>query len=461
MSRDGFEFGDRAPSTKYRNPDGSITNFKTGAGSVPIDQGVSSSKNSRPTATPNSTGKAQPGQGVYQDAILRHSAAEAEGGVTSYARTGKDQPREKLRYPLERGAYFAEVIFRPVKSDSIIDDLNGLLTGKSNLPSSADEEGEFDRRDPSIEDTAAGGNEFDSRDPAVAAAANKRTEKRKNKPEVENSASRGARQRGLVAEDVKQFEGGNPELDARIEAYNAAPIPIGPECRLYFPQAIQITDGVQVGPIDLGVAGAVTEAAVKAGATGIGELAQKALANSDIASIVDVFKSKNLQSTAGAFAAQRAARAFGAQGVAGAISRATNLQVNPNTRSLFRAVNLREFSFTFKLIATSPAEAEQIKAIIRFFRTELYPEEIVISSKEASGSVAYRMPNRFDIQFRYNDNQEIATKIKPAYLRNFTATYNPTGMAMHRDGNFSEIDITMSFVEDTTLNRRDVAQGGY
>lgn len=444
---------------KYRQADGQIVNFKPSADAVPIDEGVSSSKNSSPTATPNSTGTAAPGQGINTSTF---SVPSSENEVVSYARTGRDQPREVLRYPLERVAYGAEIIFRPLKTSSIIDDLNGLLTGKSNLPSSADEEGEFDRRDPSIEDAAAGRNEFDSRDPAVAAAANKKTEKTKNKAEKENFRAREASAYTAVAEDVKQFEGGNPELDARIEAYNSARTDIiGPECRLYFPQAIQITDGVQVGPIDLGVAGAVTEAAIDAGVTEIGELAKKALANLNITSIVEVFKMGSIQSTAGAFAAQRAARQFGAQGVAGAISRAANLQVNPNTRSLFRSVNLREFSFTFKLIATSAAEAEHIKAIIKFFRTELYPEEITIQSEEASGAIAYRMPNRFDIQFRYYDNQEIATKIKPAYLRNFTATYNPTGMAMHSDGNFSEIDITMSFVEDTTLNRRDVAQGGF
>jgi len=447
MSRDGFEFGDRAPTTRYKNADGSITNFKTGPGSVPIGEGVSSSKNS--TATP---GGSKPGEGVYQDAILRQ--AQQDDGGKSRARTGSDQVA-RLRYPLDPQEYEAEVIFEPIKPESIIDDLSSLLDGSGNKPVFPDPEDDYD----------AG--------PAERSAARKKKEREaedrlnaRGEPDPRTSDPYAVKEKGQafqgqrdkqIREDIKAFEGKTGAYtpkDRRLRYEQ-----IGRQVRLYLPQAIQITDGVQVGPIDLGVAGAGVEAALGTGVSSAVDIAQQALAGADITSIVDVFKSNNLRSTAGAFAAQRAARLVGQQGVAGAISRGTKVQVNPNTRSLFRAVNLREFSFTFKMIGTSQAEAESIKAIIAFFRRELYPEQIQIGIGDVEASLAYRMPNLFDIRFLYKNSLDIATRIKPCYLRNFTATYNPSGMGMHADGNFLETDIVMSFVEDTTLSRQDINSG--
>ena len=449
MSRDGFEFGDRAPTTRYRNADGSITNFKTGPGSVPIGEGVSSSKNSRPTATP---GGSKPGEGVYQDAILRQ--AQQDDGGKSRARTGSDQVA-RLQYPLDPQGYQAEVIFEPIKPESIIDDLNSILVGGS-TPSYADPEG-----DPYAE-------------PGRVQASKKKKEREaedrlnaRGEPDPRNTgdpyavkekgqAFQGQRDK-QIREDIKAFEGKTGAYAPKDASLRYEQI--GRQVRLYLPQAIQITDGVQVGPIDLGAVGAGVEAGLANGVSNVGEIAQQALAGADITSIVDVFRNNNLRSTAGAFAAQRAARLVGSQGAAGAISRASRVQVNPNTRSLFRAVNLREFSFTFKMIGTSQAEAESIKAIIAFFRRELYPEEIDLGVGDQQASLAYRMPNLFNIRFLYKNSLDIATRIKPSYLRNFTATYNPSGMGMHADGNFLETDITMSFVEDTTLSRKDINDG--
>jgi hypothetical protein len=42
------------------------------------------------------------------------------------------------------------------------------------------------------------------------------------------------------------------------------------------------------------------------------------------------------------------------------------------------------------------------------------------------------------------------------YLRNISTTYNPTSASFHSDGNPTEIDLTLSFVENTTLVRQDI-----
>ena len=62
----------------------------------------------------------------------------------------------------------------------------------------------------------------------------------------------------------------------------------------------------------------------------------------------------------------------------GAIAKtATRVSVAPNERTLFERVKMRQFGFTFRMIARNEMEQQEIKNIIRFFRTEVYPERFV------------------------------------------------------------------------------------
>ena len=72
--------------------------------------------------------------------------------------------------------------------------------------------------------------------------------------------------------------------------------------------------------------------------------------------------------------------------------------------------------------------------------------------------MGYNFPNKFQISVEYNE-EEIATKIKPCFLRDVGTTYNPQTMAMHKDGGFSEIEMTLNFQETKTLSRTDVQEG--
>jgi hypothetical protein len=146
--------------------------------------------------------------------------------------------------------------------------------------------------------------------------------------------------------------------------------------------------------------------------------------------------------------------------VAGAFRSAGGVTTNPNTRVLFKSVGLREFSFAFKFLATSAREAEEIKEIIKLFRTELYPDTINIPVGTSEISIGYRFPNKFQITVEY-DGEEIATRIKPCFLRDVSVTYNNTSMSMHEDGNFTEIEMSLSFQETRTLSRKDVEEEGF
>ena len=132
--------------------------------------------------------------------------------------------------------------------------------------------------------------------------------------------------------------------------------------------------------------------------------------------------------------------------------------INPNIRSLFKGVGLREFTFQFKMIARSQREAEEVRRIVKHFRQEMYPDAYTVGNAD----IGFKFPNMFEITFKYNGfhNRNIP-KIHLCYLRNVSTTINPTGGAMRRDGSPNEIDLTLSFVEYKTLKKDDVRLGGY
>ena len=175
------------------------------------------------------------------------------------------------------------------------------------------------------------------------------------------------------------------------------------------------------------------------------------------ASIIDAITGRAPNSSDLArLAVNRAAGFLPGEGFRGAVSSATRVSVNPNTRALFKSVPLREFTFTFKMIPTSKEETEQIKGIIKFFRENLYPEVITMGDINAG----YKFPNVFQIDLKYaNKKDNLATKILPSYIRSFSATYNASGMGFLEGGDFSEVDITMAFIESGTLHKELIEKG--
>ena len=227
-------------------------------------------------------------------------------------------------------------------------------------------------------------------------------------------------------------------------------LPTGDYCSIYLPQSIQITDGVAIENVDLGVFGASL-----AGTIGQGTAPLEALINETgqaFNSMADFFRGNLTQDAARAAAARLAG--MGGDTISSAVRTALRTTPAPNTRALFKSVNLREFSFTFNMLPKSVEEAREITRIIKFFRSELYPETV----RSGPVPIAYKFPNRFKISIEY-DNQKIATGILKSYLRNFQTNYNPNNMAFFKDGNFQEVQISMSFVESRTLDKQDIEEG--
>ena len=222
---------------------------------------------------------------------------------------------------------------------------------------------------------------------------------------------------------------------------------------LYLPQAIQITDQAAYSNTDLGIMGGATQQALANGASILPTLMTEA--KNSAASIIDVIiNGRGDTKDLAKLAVNRASKMLPGQGFKGAVSSATRVSVNPNTRAIFDSVPLREFTFSFKLIPTSREETTVIKNIIEFFRENLYPEVITMGDIPAG----YKFPHVFTIDLKYKD-KDLATKILPSYIKNFSAAYNASGMGFLEGGDFSEVDITMTFMESGTLHKGLVKDG--
>lgn len=222
--------------------------------------------------------------------------------------------------------------------------------------------------------------------------------------------------------------------------------------QLYLPLGLAFRDNVTYENFDLGAAGAAMEAGLgfaESMVKGVGSFVTGLTGGSgaDVAKLAGI----QLSSKLGSFAAEAGA----VQKLAGGVT------LNPNTRVLFKQPNIREFSFAFKFISRSAKEAEEVNKIIKFFRTELYPENIAATiGDDTEISLGYKFPNKFNISFSYNDAEIPGlAKLKPCYLRDVSTTYNSSAMAMHSDGNFTEIDMTLSFQETAALVRQDIEEG--
>lgn len=149
------------------------------------------------------------------------------------------------------------------------------------------------------------------------------------------------------------------------------------------------------------------------------------------------------------------------EGVGNALKESTRVTLNPNLRSLFEGVNMRSFSFPFRMIAKSEKESQEIRKIIQFFRREVYPE-----SNNVDGTVpfAYTFPNIFEINILDGKQKNPGFDIQRCYLQSVQTNFNQTSTGMYEGKNrnyFIEVDLTLNFIEFATLDKNRVREENY
>lgn len=224
-------------------------------------------------------------------------------------------------------------------------------------------------------------------------------------------------------------------------------IPTGEAVELYLPGGVQTQDGVEFdNGADLNLRGAAMLQGFRNNDVSVaGAVGQALNPIGSINAIREAFGNNREQIATAAVVglAQKAP-----QSARTAVTAGLMRVPNPNTRSLFKGVPIRQFEFSFKLLPQDKDEADEIEKIVKFFRTEIYPEGI-----EAGGiDLMYNFPNSFYVQILYN-NKQIQPGFLDMHLRTIGTTFNPTNPSFYNDGKYSEIDLNLSFVEVEPLDK--------
>ena len=242
---------------------------------------------------------------------------------------------------------------------------------------------------------------------------------------------------------------------------------------LYFPEAVNFSDGLVYDNASLGIAGELARKAAGGYSDLAGDIVNQnigkrvagltAQAGEAATSVMDtVGSTQNLKNMfTGNNPTANAIFSLGVQGMPGigdgaigaGVAAGTAVTANPHKRSVFRDVAVRTFSFSFLMSPQSEQESQSIENIIDFFRENAYPETIL----EGYG---YKFPSKFFITFFYGGRKmSQAPKLLPCYLTSVNTVLNPRSSSFFEDGKANEVQLTMSFQEERALNKDDIKDG--
>lgn len=123
------------------------------------------------------------------------------------------------------------------------------------------------------------------------------------------------------------------------------------------------------------------------------------------------------------------------------LARTTGNIINPNAELLFQGVTLREFGFSYKLVARSADEGANIRRIIKFFKDGMVPRIVL-------GNSLLGTPHIFALQYKTNNDNKSVNKFKDMALVRFTADYAPDGFwTAYEDSHPVAIQIKFEFSE--------------
>ena len=136
------------------------------------------------------------------------------------------------------------------------------------------------------------------------------------------------------------------------------------------------------------------------------------------------------------------------------LARTQGTVLNPNAELLFTGPVLRDFNFDFLMVARSEREGEEIRKIIRWFKTGMAPQ-----FKDAT---LLKTPNVFTLEYKRGlgdmDVLNTVNRFNPGglALRTFAVDYAPNGYwSAYQDSQPVALKCSMNFAELRPIYQRD------
>jgi len=102
------------------------------------------------------------------------------------------------------------------------------------------------------------------------------------------------------------------------------------------------------------------------------------------------------------------------------LARQTGQVLNPNMELLFEGVNLRSFRFSFKMTPRDEREAEEVRRIIRFFKSNMVPQAV--------GTYYLKTPRVFQLAYKQGSGDHpFLHKFKQCALTDMSVNYTGEG----------------------------------
>lgn len=131
------------------------------------------------------------------------------------------------------------------------------------------------------------------------------------------------------------------------------------------------------------------------------------------------------------------------------------LAINPQQQLLFDGIDFRSYQLAFTFTPYSQQEAEDVKRIIKMFRTHAAPQIVT-----GGAGMFFVPPSTFDIQFILNGKENInITRVAESVIESIDVNYAPNGWSTHPDGAPVQTTLTMNFKEIELIDRKKVEQG--
>ena len=244
--------------------------------------------------------------------------------------------------------------------------------------------------------------------------------------------------------DVEDFN--RPYI--RFGCHSADATVINKHICLPCPPGIQFTDGAEYTTISMGKIAAIADI-TRAGLDGYKDDGWKGAGKAALSNAFDQAKSGGVGG-----AAILAARALGADKIAQGLEFGSKTTINPRMNTAFTGNTLRSFSFSFKLIGSSPEEVNTIKQIQQYFQEQVYAQEL------GGQKVMLKYPNQWRIEFMDPGTKKELThvpKIYTTYLTSCSTQVNATGATFRKDMSPLEVDVSLSFQETKVLTRNELA----
>jgi hypothetical protein len=137
---------------------------------------------------------------------------------------------------------------------------------------------------------------------------------------------------------------------------------------------------------------------------------------------------------------------------------------NPQAQAMFQGIHFRTFNMSFTFTPRSAQEAEQVKKIIKTFRTYAAPTIL-----DASAGFFYKPPGIINVTFcnELDSNSGAGTgfqnqnilQLADCVLTSVDINYAPSGWSAHKDGHPIQTTMDLSFQEIELIDRQMIEKG--